>query len=323
MFYKGKLVLVTGGTGFVGRHIVEELLKADAKVRIPLHKRRLEVKDKRVQTVKADLTRQEDCLKALKGVDFCFHAAGAVSAAGVTANNPMAAITANLILTSQMLQAAWTANIERFLVFSSSTAYPVSNYPIKEEEMWSGPTHASYFGYGWMRRYIERLAEFVASKSNVKIALARPTAVYGRFDNFDSGTSHVIPALIRRAVEKENPFVVWGTGEEIRDFLHISDLARGCLLMLERHATCDPVNIGYGRTVTIKEIVNIILKAAGHEKANIVFDSSKPTTIPIRMVDTSKAKNVLGFAPQISLEAGLRDTVNWFIENKRKFKNLK
>lgn len=323
MFYNGKLVLVTGGTGFVGRHIVEELLDAGAKVRIPVHKRPLEIKDKRIQIVRADLTRQEDCLKALKGVDFCFHAAGAVSAAGVTTNSPMAAITSNLILTAQMLQAAWIADIERFLVFSSSTAYPVTDYPVKEEEMWSGPTHPSYFGYGWMRRYIERLAEFVVSKSNIKIALVRPTAVYGRFDNFDSGTSHVIPALIRRAVEKENPFVVWGTGQEIRDFLHISDLAKGCLLMLEKYATCDPVNIGYGKTVTIKEIVDIILKAAGHEKANIVFDSSKPTTIPVRMVDTSKAKKVLGFEPQISLESGLIDTVNWFIKNKKKFKKLK
>jgi GDP-L-fucose synthase len=180
--------------------------------------------------------------------------------------------------------------------------------------MWGGPTYEGYFGYGWMRRYLERISEFVASKSDMKIALVRPSAVYGRWDNFDPATSHVIPALIRRAVEKQDPYEVWGTGEEVRDFLHIADLACGCLLMLEKHAACDPVNLGYGRAVTIKEVVHIILKAAGHEQATVKFDPSKPSTIPFRMVDTSKARRVLGFEPQMSLEEGLTDTVKWYAQ---------
>jgi GDP-L-fucose synthase len=106
--------------------------------------------------------------------------------------------------------------------------------------MWNGPPHSSYFGYGWMRRYLEKLGEFISSKSQMKIAIVRPTAIYGRWDNFSPLSSHVIPALIRRAVEKENPYVVWGTGNEIRDFLHVSDLARACLLMLEKYPNCDP-----------------------------------------------------------------------------------
>lgn len=314
MFYKDKNVLVTGGTGFVGTHIVDELLKKDAKVRIPVHDRPLMIKNERIETLHADLTRQEDCLTAVRGIDYVFHAAGAVAAAGVTTGNPMSAITTNLILTAQILQAAWTANVKRVLIFSSSTGYPIADYPIKEEEMWAGPTHPTYFGYGWMRRYLERLGEFAASKSGMGIALVRPTAVYGRFDNFDPATSHVIPALIRRAVEKENPFVVWGTGEEVRDFLHITDLARGCLLMLEKCADCTPVNLGYGKIVTIKEVVQMVLKAADHENAEIVFDSTKPTTIPFRMVDTSKAKKILGFEPTVPLEEGLRDTVQWYVK---------
>ena len=314
MFYQGKVALVTGGTGFVGTHIVQELLKQGAKIRVTVHRRPLITEDQNIETVHADLTRQEDCSTAVKGVDYVFHAAGAVAAAAVTAGNPMAAITANLILTSQMLQAAWTGKVERFLLFSSSTGYPATDYPVKEEEMWTGPTHSSYFGYGWMRRYLERLGEFVASKSNMKIALVRPTAVYGRWDNFDPATSHVIPALIRRAVEKEDPYEVWGSGAEIRDFLHITDLAHGCLLMLEKYATCDPVNLGYGKAVTIREIVRIILEAAGHETATVVFNTSKPTAIPLRMVDTSKAKDILGFEPKISLENGLKDTVEWYMQ---------
>lgn len=315
MFYKDKIVLVTGGTGFVGTHIVQELLKCGARVRVPVHKRPLVIPDERIETIPADLTRQEDCLKALNGVNYVFHAAGTVSAAGVTNNNPMSAITANLILTTQILQTAWTIGVERLLLFSSSTGYPAANHPVKEEEMWDGPPHPVYLGYGWMRRYIEKLGEFVASRSGVKIALVRPTAVYGRWDNFDPATGHVIPALIRKAIEKQNPFIVWGTGEEVRDFLHITDLARACLIMLEKYPVCDPVNVGYGKVTTIRQVVELILKAADYEDAEVIFDSSRPTTIPFRMVDTSKAKRILGFEPKISIDEGLGDTIEWYIKS--------
>ncbi len=313
MYYQGKHILVTGGSGFVGTHFVQALLEQGARIRVPIHRRAMVVQDPRIELVQADLSRIEDCRAVCKDVEYVIHAAGAVAAAGVTAGNPMSAITANLVLTAQVMQAASETGAQRFLVFSSSTGYPVTNHPVKEEEMWNGPTHASYFGYGWMRRYLERMSEFLASKTSMGIAIVRPTAVYGRHDNFDPQTSHVIPALIRRAVAKEVPFEVWGTGNEVRDFLHITDLVRGCLLMLEKHAVCDPVNIGYGKTVTIKDIVQSILKAAKHDGAEIVFNSSKPTAIPVRMVDTSKARKVLGFEPAMSLDDGLADTVRWYI----------
>lgn len=313
MFYQHKTVLVTGGTGFVGSHFVEALLKKNANVRVPLHHRPVRIIDPAVEYVTADLTRAEECLRICNGVDYLFHAAGAVSAAGTTVTNPMSAITTNLILTARILEAAWSQGIQRTLVFSSgTTAYPSADYPIKEEEMFQGPPPDVYFGYGWMRRYIEILARFVADKSGMKIAICRPTAVYGRHDDFDPQKGHVIPALIRRAMEGENPFVVWGTGDEVRDFLHIQDLVNGCLLLLEKHAEADPVNIGYGQTTRIKDIVEIILKAVGCPDTTVEFDNSKPTTIPVRMVDTSKAKRLLAFQPQISLEEGLRDTIQWF-----------
>lgn len=312
MSYKGKLVLVTGGSGFVGTHIVQELLTAGARVRVPIHDRPLVIKDEGVETLHADLTKLEDCLVAVKGVDYVCHAAGAAIGAAVSVSNPMAAIAINLTLTLQVLQAAWMEGVDRFLLLSSHTTYPNANYPIKEEEMWNGPTDPSYFGYGWMRRYLERLGEFVASKSNMKIALVRPTAAYGRWDNFDIATSHVIPALVRKAVERQDPYEVWGTGEEVRDFIHVADLARGALLALENYATCDPVNLGCGKAVKIREIVQMVLKAAQHRNARVIFNTSKPTTITFRMVDTSKAKRVLDFEPKLSLEEGLRDTVEWY-----------
>lgn len=316
MFYKDKHVLVTGGTGFIGRHFVKTLLEEGALVRVPLHERPLPFNNERIETIQADLTRQEDCIKAAEGIDYIFHAAGAVAAAAVTTSNPMAAITANLVLTSQILQAAWSTGTERVLIFGSSTGYPAVNHPVKEEEMWAGPTHPTYFGYGWMRRYLERLGEFVASKSSVKVAIARPTAVYGRHDNFDPKTSHVIPSLIRRAVLRENPFVVWGTGNEVRDSLHVTDLVRGCLLLLEKCPNAEPVNIAYGKGYAIKETIQIILKTAGHENADVRFDATKPSTIPFRMVNTAKAKQLLGFEPEISFENGLGDTVKWYSAEK-------
>jgi GDP-L-fucose synthase len=287
-------------------------LNQGARVRVPIHHRPLNFHHERIETIRADLSKPEDCRTVVEGVDFVFHAAGAVGSAAVRGNRLMAGITGNLVLNALMLQAAWTADVKRYLLFSSSTGYPVADHPVKEEEMWTGPPYEGYFGYGWMRRYLEKLSEFVASQSAMKIALVRPTAVYGRYDNFDLAAGHVIPALIRKAVEKQNPFEVWGTGTEVRDFLNSKDLANACLLLLEKHAQCDPVNIGYGKPVTIKEVVRIILKTAGYEDTKVIFNSSRPTAIPIRTVDTSKAKRLLGFEPYMTLEEGLTDTVKWY-----------
>jgi GDP-L-fucose synthase len=311
MFFASRLSLVTGGAGFIGTHLAKALLEQGGRVRLALHRRAPIVSDPRIETVHVDLTRQEDCLAAMQGVDLVFHAAGASSGVGAGADQAMAGITTNLNLTAQVLQAAWTAGVERILIFSSSTVYPARDHPVREDEA-EGAPHPAYLGYGRMRRYFEHLAEFVASRSGVKVALVRPTAVYGPHDNFDPATSHVVAALVRRAVAKLDPFEVWGTGDEVRDFLHVEDLARGCLLTMEKHAICDPINIGYGSPVTIRRVVEIILEAAGYDNADVRFDASKPTAIPVRLVDTSKARRLLGFEPRISIESGLRDLVRWY-----------
>jgi len=311
-FYKGRHVLVTGGTGFVGSYFVERLLELGALVRIPMHKRKSRITHPDIDFIDADLTHPKDCIKVCEGIDCVVHAAGAVSAAGVTGGaSPMGPITANLVLSVQMLEAAWATGVNRFLLFSSSTGYPEANHPVKEDEFWSGPTYPGYFGYGWMRRYLERLGEFTHERSDTNVAIVRPTAIYGPWDDFDPKSSHVIPALIRRAVDREDPYVVWGTSDVVRDFLHVRDLVEGSLLAMAKHAECHPVNIGYGETITIGEIVDSVLKAAGHSP-KVVFDESKPVTIPFRMADISKARQLLGYNPTIPFAEGLAETVNWY-----------
>ena len=299
--------MVTGGTGLVGTHLLQELVKTGCRLRVPIHKRPPTVEHPSIETFKADLSNLEECEKACKGIDFVFHASGSVVSAGVGQMGIMDSIVKNLVQTAYVLKAAWGQNVKRFLLFGSTSGYSVVEYPVKEEEMWSGNIHPSYFGYGWMRRYLERLGEFVSTQSEMKIAVLRPTAVYGSWDH----SNHVIPALISRAFKKENPFVVWGTGEEVRDFVHAKDVARACLIALEKHPQCDPINVGYGKTIKIKELVGRILNLTGHKDAQVVFDASKPTTIPFRTVDTAKAKKILGFETEISLEEGLKDAIEW------------
>ena len=312
MFYENATVLVTGGAGFIGSHFVDALLALGARVRTTIHRRPLYAAHPNLEAVRADLTRQEDCLAACENIDYAIHAAGSVGAAGVGPVGMMASITGNLVQTAQMLEAAWVCGVKRMLVFSSSTAYPPTEHPVREEEMWSGPPYPGYFGYGWMRRYIERLAEFTARNADMGVAICRPTAVYGPRDNFDPATSHVIPALIRRAVARENPFIVWGTGQELRDFLYVTDLIQGCLKLLEKKSDADPVNIGFGQSVSVCEVVNTVLKLAGHDRIKVIFDKTKPSALPVRLVSINKARHDIDFSPEISLQKGIELTVRWY-----------
>ena len=315
MFYHNKKVLVTGGTGFIGSHIVQALLDQGADVRVTVHNRPLVVDGLKIETVLADLTNPIDCSSVMNKIDYVFHAAGAVGAAGVKNSQLMEGITKNLTLNANVLQAAWAGCVEKIIIFGSSTGYPAYGHPVKEDEMWRDEPHPSYFGYGWMRRYLEKLGEYVSRQSSCKVVVIRPSAVYGPGDNFTESTSHVIPALIKRAVQGENPYIVWGKGDEVRDFIHVADFARACLLAMEKCSHFDPINIGSGRANTIREIVSLILAAVGHKDVPIVFDSTKPVTIPFRMIDIEKARNLLGFEPQISLNQGIKDTVAWYVNS--------
>ena len=311
MFYQDKKVLVAGGSGLIGSHTIEELLHRGAQVRATIHSKEPVIKDDRIEYIQCNLTQREDCARVVQDMDYVILCAANTSGAAVMAQNPIAHITANLLINSQILEAACLAGVSRLLFVSSTTVYPAVTYPVKEEEGFTGEPHPSYFAVGWMKRYIEKLAEFYYQRYGMKIALIRPTNIYGPYDKFDFETSHVLPALMRRAVEKQNPFEVWGDGSAVRDFMYVSDLVEALLLTLENYAECQPLNIGSGQPVTIKESVELILRVTGNP-ATAIYDASKPTTIPFRVVDLTKAETVLGFKAKVSLEEGLKKTIDWY-----------
>lgn len=311
-FHRKKKVLVAGATGLIGGNLVEELLRRGAEVKATIHRRPPVINDPRIQYLKCDLTKREDCVSAVDGVDYVFLCAANTSGANVMATNPLVHITENVMINALMLEAACLAKVKRFLFISSSTVYPPVVHPVKEDEAFVGDPHESYFGPAWMKRYIEKLGQFYSRRYGMHIAVVRPTNVYGPYDKFDFETSHVLPALIRRAVEKQNPFEVWGDGSAVRDFIYVADMVDGMLKALEQSLNCDPVNIGSGQPVTIKQAVELILKLAGHVDAKVTYDASKPTTIPIRLVDLEKAQTLLDFRPKVAFEEGLRRTIEWY-----------
>lgn len=316
-FYDKKKVLVAGATGLIGANLVEELLRRAACVKGIVHKRPPVIKDPRVEYRQCNLAKKEDCRAAVEGVDYVFMCAANTSGAHMIATNPLAHITENLMINAQMLEAACLAKVERLLFMSSSTVYPPVTHPVKETEAFVGDPHESYFGAAWMKRYIEKLAEFYSSRYGLRTILVRPTNIFGPYDKFEFETAHVLPALIRRAVEKQNPFEVWGDGSAVRDFIYVGDMVDVMLEALERCGSCDPVNVGSGRLVTIRQSVEMILELAGHTHAEVIYDVSKPSTIPIRQVDLTKAKTLLGFESKVSFEEGLRLTIEWY----RKYRN--
>lgn len=313
-FFFQKTVLITGGTGFVGSHFCENLLNLGAKVRIPIHQRSSRLNSPDLEQIPADLMRTDDCRNLCTNVDFIVHAAGPVSGVGLKKEpySYLENMRQNTLLLFNMLQAAWHQGVRKFLLFSSSTGYPAIEQPVNETDFWMGDVPESYLGYGWMRRYFEKLGEFVGKSSGMQVLIVRPTAIYGAWDNFDPLTSHVIAALIKRAFDRETPFEIWGTGQEVRDFLEVRDLVRGGLLMLEHAQPGDPVNIGSGQAYTIAEIARLILNHSGNASVPLIFNPERPSALPYRAVNIQKAQNSIGFYPQISLEEGISDLCSWY-----------
>ena len=261
-----------------------------------------------------DLFKLDDCIKLLEGADYVIHCGGYITNPAQVRTN-VQVLLHNINSTANVLEAAAKCELKGFLDINSSTGYPDRRYPITEDEYWDDEPYISYYGYGWMRRYREKLMEFVSGFSDLKIALSRGTAMYGPYDNFNPKTCHVIPALINRVLSGEDPFVVWGTPDVVRDFLYVRDVIDGALLVLEKGESMRPYNLGAGTAVTVGDIVAAVLKATG-KSPKVVYDETKPTTIPFRMADTQRITQELGFKPKWTFEEGIQKTVNWYVENR-------
>ena len=314
MFYKGKKVLVTGAGGLVGTQVAKLLLEQGATVRGTYRNREVPSWFGDLETMKCNFMNLDDVKKAVDGMDIVFVCSANTSGAGVMAHDPLQHITPNIIMNSTLMEESYRAGVERFFFVSSATTYPPADYPIKEEEVFSGEPYKTYFGVGWMKRYTEILGQFYQRNNLMNIATVRPANIYGVQGEFSDETGHVLPALIRRALEKQDPYVVWGNPDVVRDFTHSKDMARACLDVTEKYAVCDPINIASGNLVTIGESVDLILKYANHN-VEPQYDESKPVTIQYRALDTTKAKEVIGYKPSISFEDGLQETVEWIKEN--------
>lgn len=314
-FFRNEKVLVTGGTGLVGSNLVARLQGTGASIRATYH--RVAPKDPAggVEYVKADLTNADDCRRAVEGISYVFHCAANTPGAGATVGNPLAHVTSNILIDSQMLEAAYRAGVKKFLWLGSTTAYPpTGERPVREEELFTGDPHEKYFFMGWTKRFTEVLCRMYGEKlaKPMTAIVLRLSYVYGPGDNFDPAVSHVIPALIRKVVERQDPLEVWGTGEDIRDPLYVGDAVRAMMLAIERVERYDAFNIGLGKGYSVKEMLKMILELDGYADARVVFDPSKPSTILVRYVDTTKAETALGFRVEVDLREGLEKTIRWY-----------
>ena len=315
-FLRGKKVVVTGGSGFIGTHFLMKLVEIGADVRTHVHKNPLQYEHNNIQVFHdIDLMKLEDCVKLTEGADYVIHCAGEVAHPSSVPTDVQISLK-QLNLIGNVLESCAKNKVKRFLDLNSSTGYPDIRRPLREDEFWVDEPYKSYYGYGWMRRYREKLMEHVSKFSGLEIALARCTAIFGPHDNFDLKTCHVVPALIKRALNGENPFTAWGNPDVVRDFLYVKDVVNGALLILEKGESMKPYNLGYGNGVTIGEILNTILTVTG-KNPKVIWDESKPTTIPFRAVSVDRIKNELGFNSKYTFEEGIKETIEWYNVNKK------
>jgi len=315
--FKGSKVLVTGAAGFLGTNIVKRLVAEGGLVRGTLHNRPPQFKHPNLEYVNVDLTQMGDCQRVVEGMDYVLMCAANTSGAAVMATQPLAHVTPNVVMNAQMLEASYQAEIKKFLFISSSAAYPPSgDCPVSEAEMFEGDPYEAYFSVGWMKRYAEILCRIYSEKIKdpMKVVVVRPSNVYGPYDKFDLERSHVTAALIRKVVERQDPLEVWGTGEDVRDLIYVDDFIDAVLLSMAKIDKFNPVNIGFGEGCRIRDVLDTLLDVDGFSDSKVVVNPTKPSMIPIRLVDVSKAKTLLNFTPHTSLKVGLRKTLAWYRE---------
>jgi GDP-L-fucose synthase len=308
-YWSDKRVVVTGGNGFLGQHLVAKLrLLKPKNIFIPKHS-------------EYDLTKFEDCLKVAKKGDIVIHLAANVGGIGYNREFPGTLFEDNILMSTFMMKAAREAGVKKYIALVTICAYPkFAPIPFKEEDLWNGYPEETNAPYGLAKKMQLVQSGAYRQQYGFNSICLFPVNLYGPGDNFDPKSSHVIPALIKKFVEakekNEKEVIVWGTGKASREFLYVEDAAEGIIKAAEKYDKSEPVNLGAGFEITIRELADLIKKLTGYE-GKIVWDKSKPDGQPRRMLDVSLAKKEFDFSASTSFEQGLKKTIEWYTKNSK------
>lgn len=307
----GKKILVTGGSGFLGGHVIGNLL---SKRTVPPN---------HVYSPKSselDLTQKENCEKAVKGCDVVIHIAANVGGIGYNDQHPGKIFYDNIVMGVELFEAARKEGVEKFVSIGTTCAYPkVTAVPFREEDLWMGYPDEVTGPYGLAKKMLLVQGQSYKKEYGFNSIFLIPTNLYGPNDHFGIEHSHVIPALIRRFVDakdnKRASVTIWGTGEATREFLYVEDAAEGVILATEKFDIVDPINLGTGEETSIAELASKIADLCEF-RGEIVWDRSRPDGQPRRSLDVSKAKSEFGFEAEVSLDEGLQRTVAWYLTHR-------
>jgi len=317
-FYKNKKILVAGGTGLIGKPLVDMLINKGANVSVASLDDASNANPK-TEFKKVDLTIYENCLDVCNGADYVFNLLCIKGSPKTMKEKPASVFVPMILFNTNLMKAAKQCNVKRYLYTSTLGVYSPAEI-FYEDDVWKTfPSENDRFA-GWAKRMGELQAEAYRIEYNWdKISIVRPANTYGPYDDFDSEASMVVPSLIKRAINRENPFVVWGDGSPVRDFIYTNDVAKGILMALENcQGPGKPINFGSGKGYSIKNLVEIILNNLDY-KPKVIWDSSKPSGDRKRVMDISRAKALIGWEPQTSLEEGVKQTMSWYKNNKNFF----
>jgi GDP-L-fucose synthase len=309
-------VLVCGATGFIGRNITEQLSKRPDLEVHAVRFRRPEYACANVTWHQADLRNPEEIENVIAGVDVVIQAAATTSGSKDIVKRPYVHVTDNAVMNSYLFRAAFEHKVRQVIFFSCTVMYASSEKALKESDLDANEAlHPRYFGVANTKLYIEKMCEFYAGISDTKFTAIRHSNIYGAHDKFDLERSHVFGATITKVMEAKDKVSVWGTGDEERDLLYIDDLVNFIELAMEKQPhKFGLYNCGYGKAISIKDLVNTIVKLSG-KTLRIEHDLTQPTIKTSLFLDCGLAKSELGWEPKTTLEQGIKNTLQWWSEN--------